>query len=94
MLGKTKENKVVRVLDSGCSRHITGDMALLSQFEEKVGPLVTFGDDNFGIIMGYDNMKVKNVIIENVSLISGVKHNILSISQFIDRGFKVVCDED
>lgn len=48
MQGKIKEKKVVWVLESGCSRHMVGDMALLSQFEEKAGPLVTFGDDRIG----------------------------------------------
>ncbi|KAL8121129.1 hypothetical protein AgCh_018045 [Apium graveolens] len=41
--GKVK--KVIWIIDSGCSRHMTGDKALLSQFEEKAGPLVTFGDN-------------------------------------------------
>ena len=34
------------VLDSGCSNPMTGDMALLSKYEEKAGPMVTFGDDS------------------------------------------------
>lgn len=33
-------------LDSGCSRHVTGDYSLLSKFEKRVDPSVTFGDDN------------------------------------------------
>ena len=42
---------------------MTGDKVLLSQFEEKVGPHITFGDDNKGFTMGYDNLEVENVII-------------------------------
>lgn len=53
MQGKIKEKKVVWVLESGCSRHMVGDMALLSQFEEKAGPLVTFGDDRIGSTKRY-----------------------------------------
>ena len=40
------------ILDSGCSNHMTGDKALLSQFEEKAGPQITFGDNNKGFTMG------------------------------------------
>lgn len=32
--GTRKNKKVVQVLDSGCSGHMTGDIALLSHFEE------------------------------------------------------------
>ena len=34
-------------------------------------------------------METGNVIIENVSLVEGLQHNLLSISQFCDKGFSV-----
>lgn len=77
------------VLKSGCSRNITGDMTLLSHFKEKVGPLVIFIDDNIETTIVYDNLQVGNVIIEDVAHVNGLKHNLLSIGQFVDRGFKV-----
>ena len=40
-----KNKRVVWILDSGCSRHMTGDIALLSQFEEKHGLWVILEDD-------------------------------------------------
>ncbi|KAL8124411.1 hypothetical protein AgCh_012163 [Apium graveolens] len=43
---KGKGKKVIWIIDSGCSRHMIGDKALLSQFGEMAGPLVTFGDNN------------------------------------------------
>lgn len=52
---KTEDNKMKKIMwiiDSGCSRHMTGDKILLSHFEEKVGPIVTFGDNNKGFTMG------------------------------------------
>ena len=73
---------------------MTGDMALLSQYEEKAGPMVTFGDDSKGSTLGYGNLKVGNVMIEAIALVDGLKHNLLSISQFTDRGFKVEFDKD
>ena len=67
------------VLDSGCSIHMTGDKALLSQYKEKADPMVTFRDDSKGSTLGYGNLKVRNVIIEAIALVDGLKHNLLSI---------------
>ena len=53
---------------------------------EKVGPMVTFGDNNKGLTEGYGYLEAGNVIIDNVSVVQGVKHNLLSISQFCDKG--------
>ncbi|KAL8155163.1 hypothetical protein AgCh_000526 [Apium graveolens] len=53
------------VLDSGCSGHMTGYKSLLSEFEEKASPSVSYGNGNLGKILGYGKIKVKNVIIEN-----------------------------
>ena len=77
------------ILDSGCSNHMIGDKAMLSQFEEKASPQITFEDDDKGFTMGYGNLNVGNVIIKEISLVGGLKHNLLSTSQFIDKGYKV-----
>ena len=57
------------IIDSGCSRHMTGDKALLSHFEEKAGPVITFGDDSKGYTVGYGKLEARNVIIENIALV-------------------------
>lgn len=77
------------ILDSGCSRHMTGEKSLLTDVVEKAGPIVTFGDDSKGFTTGYGKLEVGNIIIENISLVKGLKHNLLSISQFCDRGYNV-----
>ena len=69
---------------------MTGEKSLLADVVEKTGPTVTFGDDSKGFTKGYGNLKIYNVIIENISLVKGLKHNLLSISQFCDKGYKVV----
>ncbi|KAK1399686.1 hypothetical protein POM88_009549 [Heracleum sosnowskyi] len=74
------------ILDSGCSGHMTGNKALLSDFEEKAGPKVSYGDGNIGHTLGYVNINLGSVIITNVALVSGLKHNLLSVSQICDRG--------
>ncbi|GJT64618.1 integrase, catalytic region, zinc finger, CCHC-type containing protein [Tanacetum coccineum] len=51
------KNKVVQIVlwivDSGCSKHMTGDRSLLKNFIEKFMGTVRFGNDNFAAITGY-----------------------------------------
>ena len=68
---------------------MTGNSSLLSDFEEKAGPVVSYGDGNTGRTLGYGKIEVGNVIIENVALVDGLKHNLLSVSQLTDRGYDV-----
>ena len=77
------------IIDSGCSSHMIGDRALLSNLVEKAGPWVTFGDDNKGFTKGYGSLEIGNVVIENISLVDGLKHNLLNVSQFTDKGYEV-----
>ena len=77
------------VLDSGCSRHMTGYRDLLSNVVEKDCLIITFGDDSKGFTMGYGNLEIENITIENISLVERLKHNLLSISQFCEKGFDV-----
>ena len=64
----------------------------LSRYME--GGSVTFGDDSKGTIISIGNIQIGvSPIIENVVLVDGLKHNLLSISQLCDRGLKVVFDD-
>ncbi|KAL8125807.1 hypothetical protein AgCh_013190 [Apium graveolens] len=78
---------------SGCSAHMTGTKSLLSEYEEKAGLMVSYGDDNVGKILGYGNIIIGNVIISNVALVDGLKHNLLSIRQITDRVYEVLSIE-
>ena len=78
-------------LDSGCSRHMTGDKNLFMDLKPKNGGDFTFGDNSKGKIEGIGIIDNKSsIFIENVLLVNGLKHNLLSISQLCDKGFKVV----
>ena len=76
-------------LDSGCSRHMTEDSTLLRKFEERAGLSITFGDDSEWFTQGYGLILKGIVIIDNVALVKGLKHNLLSISQLCDRGHQI-----
>ncbi|KAI3672777.1 hypothetical protein L6452_38877 [Arctium lappa] len=76
-------------LDSGCSRHMTGDKELLSSFKAKSGGVDTFGDNMQGHIKGYGELSRGNVSVSMVAYVDGLKHNLISISQLCDHGFDV-----
>ncbi|KAL8114183.1 hypothetical protein AgCh_021150 [Apium graveolens] len=86
---RNKKRKTV-IPESDVRGHMTGNKSLLSEFEKKVGPDVYYGDGNVGHTLGYGNLIIRKVAIENVALVEGLKHNLLSISQITDRGYHVV----
>ena len=56
---------------------MTGDSTLLIEFKERAVPNITFGDDNKGYTVGYGLISKDNVIIEEVALKDGLKHNLV-----------------
>ena len=68
---------------------MTGDTTMLTKFEERAGPSITFGDDNKGYTIRYGLISKENVIIDSVPLVDGLKHNLLSISQLCDKANEV-----
>ena len=73
---------------------MTGDSTLLLEFKERAGPSITFGDDIKGYTVGYGLISKDNVIIEEVALVDGLKHNLLSISQLCDKGNSVTFNSE
>ena len=73
---------------------MTGKRSLLTKFEKKAGPVVSFGDGNKGETLGYGSIVLGNVIIENVALVEGLKHTLLSISQLSDKGYQSTFDSE
>ncbi|KAI3677859.1 hypothetical protein L6452_37131 [Arctium lappa] len=76
-------------LDSGCSKHMTGQKKILSNFKEKYCGTVRFGNDQFSPIMGYGDVQHYNVTIKKVSYVEGLRHNLFSIGQFCDKDLEV-----
>ena len=55
------------------------------------GGNISFGDNSKGKIIGIGNVgNVSSTLIENVYLVENLKHNLLSISQLCDKGYKVI----
>ncbi|GJX92697.1 retrovirus-related pol polyprotein from transposon TNT 1-94 [Tanacetum coccineum] len=58
-----RTNKYLLVLDSGCSKHMTGNRSKLKNFVEKFIGTVRFGNDHVGAIMGYGDYMIGDSVI-------------------------------
>nr|GEU78046.1 retrovirus-related Pol polyprotein from transposon TNT 1-94 [Tanacetum cinerariifolium] len=87
------KNKVVQIVlwivDSGCSKHMTGDRSLLRNFIEKFIGIVCFGNDNFAAITGYGDYIQGNITICHVYYVEGLGHNLFSVWKFCDGDLEV-----
>ncbi|GJZ09183.1 retrovirus-related pol polyprotein from transposon TNT 1-94 [Tanacetum coccineum] len=85
--------KVVQIvlwyLDSGCSKHMTGDRSRLMNFVKKFIGTVRFGNDHFGAIMGYGDYVIGDSVISRVYYVEGLGHNLFSVGQFCDSDLEV-----
>ena len=58
---------------------MTGNKEFLSDFKEKDGLEVIFGDNNLGKTRGYGTVGNGIITIKKVAYVEGLKHNLLSI---------------
>jgi hypothetical protein len=79
-------------IDSGCSKHMTGDKGKFLSLSESKSGSVTFGNDAPGKIKGKGMVSLSNGKgkSQDVLLVDGLKHNLLSVSQMCDRGCEVL----
>ncbi|GJT70299.1 ribonuclease H-like domain-containing protein [Tanacetum coccineum] len=79
-----KEYKEKGVIDSGCSRHMTGKKCYLTEYEDYDGGFVSFGDGKGRISK---KGKIKTVILDfdNVYFCKELKYNLFSVSQICDK---------
>nr|GFA99715.1 ribonuclease H-like domain-containing protein [Tanacetum cinerariifolium] len=70
--------------DSGCSRHMTGNISYLSDFEPYDGGYVSFGQGGCKIT-GKGTIKTGKLEFENVYFVKDLKYNLFSVSQIYDN---------
>nr|GEV82161.1 putative ribonuclease H-like domain-containing protein [Tanacetum cinerariifolium] len=79
------------VIDSGCLRHMIGNMSYLSDFEELNGGYVAFGGNPKGDkISGKGKIKTGKLDFEDVYFVKKLKFNLFSVSQMCDKKNKVL----
>ena len=70
---------------------MTGNLTLLENIQPIEGPLVTFGDnEKKGRTKAVGEIHKNGLVIKGVSYVEGLKFNLLSTSQFCDKGYKVI----
>nr|GFC45655.1 integrase, catalytic region, zinc finger, CCHC-type, peptidase aspartic, catalytic [Tanacetum cinerariifolium] len=80
---------VLFILDSGCSKHMTGNLKLLINFVEKFLGTVKFRNDQIAPILGYGDLVQGAITIKWVYYVEGLNHNLFSIGQFCDANLEV-----
>nr|GFC69816.1 ribonuclease H-like domain-containing protein [Tanacetum cinerariifolium] len=74
------------VIDSGCSRHMTGNMSYLSDFEELNEGYVSFGGNpKGGKITGKGKIKTGKLDFDDVYYVKELKFNLFSVSHMCDK---------
>nr|GEY83854.1 ribonuclease H-like domain-containing protein [Tanacetum cinerariifolium] len=74
------------VIDSGCSRHMTGNVSYLSDFEELNGGYVAFGGNpKGGKISGKGKIRTGNLDFDDVYFVKELKFNLFSVSQMCNK---------
>nr|GEV26451.1 hypothetical protein [Tanacetum cinerariifolium] len=72
-----------------CSKHMTGNRTLLTNFVEKFLGTVRFGNNNFVVIAGYGDVVIGSMTIKKIYYVKGLGHNLFSVRQFCDKGLEV-----
>nr|GFA36711.1 ribonuclease H-like domain-containing protein [Tanacetum cinerariifolium] len=74
------------VIDSGCSRHMTGNISYLSDFKEINGGYVAFGGNpKGGKIIGKGKIRTCKLDFDDVYFVKELKFNLFSVSQMYDK---------
>nr|GEZ55394.1 retrovirus-related Pol polyprotein from transposon TNT 1-94 [Tanacetum cinerariifolium] len=88
-LRRTLVEIILFIVDSGCSKHMTGNLKLLTNFVENFLGSVKFGNDQIAPILGYGDLVQGAVTIKRVYYVEGMNHNLFSVGQFCDADLEV-----
>nr|GEV03172.1 ribonuclease H-like domain-containing protein [Tanacetum cinerariifolium] len=74
------------VIDSGCLRHMTGNISFLLDFKEFNGGYVVFrGNPKGGKVTGKGKIKTGKLDFDDVYFVKELKFNLFSVSQMCDK---------
>nr|GEW40983.1 retrovirus-related Pol polyprotein from transposon TNT 1-94 [Tanacetum cinerariifolium] len=80
---------ILFIVDSRCSKHMTGNLKLLTNFVEKFRGSVKFRNDQIAPILGYGDLVQGTVTIKRVYYVEGLNHNLFFVGQFCDADLEV-----
>ncbi|WVZ90166.1 hypothetical protein U9M48_036493 [Paspalum notatum var. saurae] len=81
----------VWIMDSGCSRHMTGHRKWFSGLNHvSTKEYITFGDNGQGKVMGVGSVSLSaKLSLREVAFVRNLGFNLVSVSQLLDEGFEV-----
>ncbi|GJR53751.1 ribonuclease H-like domain-containing protein [Tanacetum coccineum] len=92
--GDPSTDNDIGIVDSGCSRSMTGNKEKLDDFVQVKGGIVKFGGGD-GRISGKGTIKTSKLDFENVYYVEELQHfNLFSVSQICDKKNKVLFTDD
>ncbi|GJS20221.1 hypothetical protein Tco_0448853 [Tanacetum coccineum] len=90
-LNEKLELQEKRVIDSGCSRYMTGNKSYLLDYEEIDGGFVAFGGDpKGGKITCKGKISTGKLDFKDVYFVKELKFNLFSVSQMCDKKISVL----
>ncbi|GJW00633.1 hypothetical protein Tco_1555884 [Tanacetum coccineum] len=75
---------ILFIVDFGCSKHMIGNLKLLTNFEEKFLGTVKLRNDQIAPILSYGDLVQGTITIKRVYYVEGLNHNLFSVGQFCD----------
>ncbi|GJT02001.1 retrovirus-related pol polyprotein from transposon TNT 1-94 [Tanacetum coccineum] len=66
---------ILFIVDSGCTKHMMGNLSLLCNFVEKYLGTIHFGNDQFALILGYKDLVQGNITIKRVYYVKDLQGN-------------------
>lgn len=93
MQGRPRGTRNRWYVDSGCSRHMTGNVTLLHNVKPYDGGEVKFAGAKGGEISGQGTLSNKSFSFGVVNFCEQLKHNLLSVSQMCDHEVSVYFDK-
>ncbi|GJS77316.1 retrovirus-related pol polyprotein from transposon TNT 1-94 [Tanacetum coccineum] len=77
------------IVDSGCTKHMTGNRRLFTSYKVYDGRHVVFGSNLKGKVIGGGNISHDLIKITNVEYVSGLAFNLISVGQLCDDDYVV-----
>ena len=86
-------------MDTGYSNHLTGNKQWLIDFDSRRRTKIRCVDDKYLNAEGMGNVRFrvkngKNILIKDVWYVPGIKINLMSVGQLIEKGFSVVMKDN
>nr|GFA39696.1 integrase, catalytic region, zinc finger, CCHC-type, peptidase aspartic, catalytic [Tanacetum cinerariifolium] len=80
---------ILFIIDSGCSKYMTGNLKLLINFVAKFLGTVKSENDQIAPILGYGDPVQGAITIKKVYYVEGLNHNLFSVGQFRNADLEV-----